>query len=62
MAHTSNLKLKTKLAFSFDDIEIDKDLSYDVEFKEKPQNIIKEVKLPTRNSRHTVQDASTKLF
>jgi hypothetical protein len=58
------LKLKTKLEFRFDtvELELDKDISYDIEFKPKKTKIMTEVRLPTRINRHKVQDASTKLF
>ena len=56
------LKLKTKIDFEFDTTDIDKDLSYGVEFKEKKIVLIKEVILPPSNKYKKTQDSSAKLF
>ena len=56
------LKLKTKIQFQCEPTDIDKDLSYDVEFKQKKTVEIKEVKLPSSNKYKRTQDSSTKLF
>jgi len=56
------LKLKTEIIFNFDNIEIDKDIVYDIYLKEKKKDKIKEVLLPNRNNKFKQQDSSTKLF